>query len=199
MWYLPRVAFVNDSLWFRQPSIGHDIWLTEVSRWADMKNYDTSLAVYAFALSRNQDELPPACDKAVVSGQVEEFLKRLGDCTQEQVAEALAYVQCGITQEAEEYPDFPDSDDEDKREDWGLCISLGTMNKAKAVLWGVTETEAKNMTRQQLEDVIERSYAYHGMECDDAGKYELASYNRTLDKVRERLEAEKAEQKVKNG
>ena len=73
------------------------------------------------------------------------------------------------------------------------------MNKAKAVLWGVTEAEAKNMTRQQLEDVIERSYAYHGMDCDDAGKYELASYNRTLDKVRERLEAEKAEQKVKNG
>ena len=119
-------------------------------------------------------------------------MKQLSDCTHEQVAEALAYVQCGITQEAEEYPDFPDSDD-DKAEDWGLCISLGTMNKAKAVLWGITETEARNMTRQQLEDVIEKSYAYHDLNYDDTGKYELASYNRTLDKVRERLEAEKAE------
>ena len=30
IYLLPRVAFISDKVWFRQPTIGHEIWLSKV-------------------------------------------------------------------------------------------------------------------------------------------------------------------------
>ena len=121
-----------------------------------MLNYGTALAVRAYALSRDWSELPPPQDKEAVKEAVDAFLATLHDYTEEQVFAALEYVESGITETEGEYGTPPKKDgSEDELEDWGFCISLGVLNKARAVLWGVTEAEAKGMTRQQLEDVME--------------------------------------------
>lgn len=202
MWYLPRVAAVSNDMWFRQPTIGHDIWISQVSQWINMTNYGTSLAVYAYALSRDWKDLPDANDRTVVQKAIDDFLKTLGGYTEEQVLAALEYVQSGLSAVDDEYGEpkkETGEEDDEEDEDWGLCISLGTLNKAKAVLWGVTETEAKSMTREELDDVIEKSYKFHNVDADDSGKYELGAYYRTLDAIRERLEEEKRkEEKVKD-
>ena len=199
MWYLPRVAAISADKWFRQPTIGHEIWISRVSEWIDMLNYGTSIAVYAYALSRDWSELPPPEDRDAVSSAIKANLDSMGDFTEEQVAAALKYVQTGLTQDVGEYGEQPhdDTQPDPDEEDWGLCISLGVLNKAKAVLWGVTETEAKGMTREQLEDVIEKSYRFHDVPNDFTGKMELGEYYRTLDAIRGRLEKERQAQEAK--
>ena len=146
-WYLPRVAAVSENVWFRQPTIGHDIWLKQVCDWADGDDIDTSLIIYAYALSRNYDELPPAYDKKAVSDAVNAFIPTMKQYTREQVTCALDYVQNGLTQDVNEYAAPSRADDDDDSEDWGLCISLGVMNGAKAILWGISEAEMKSMPR----------------------------------------------------
>lgn len=71
---LPRVAAVEDGLWFRQPTVGHEIWLDKVERWIDAKDFSTVLAINAFALSRDNEQLPNPDDVEEVKRQVDEFL-----------------------------------------------------------------------------------------------------------------------------
>ena len=55
---LPRVAFLNPFV-FRQPTLGHELWLDDVERHFDMSDPSTSLALNALACSvPDVDDLP---------------------------------------------------------------------------------------------------------------------------------------------
>ena len=194
LYALPRVAAIDESRWFREPTVGHEIWLSKVRRWIDENDFETLLAVYAFALSRDSKDLPDGDSREAAREAVEAFADEMKDFTREQIFTAVDYVKNGCDQTVgEEPPERKKNEDGDggEAEDWTECIALGVLHEGQAILFGVSEAEMKRMTRRQLEAVIRRAYDVHGMsrrgEDDDA----LGDYNRTLDEIRERLESEK--------
>lgn len=191
---LPRIAQIDNERWFRQPTLGHEIWLNSVQRFIDT-NINTLLALYAFALSRDYTELPDAENQKAVVDAVNKFLEEMKDNSREQIYAALEYVQNGIVSSHDEYPEFAKSKNDDDDElsfDWDECIAVGVLNHGISVLHGITLAEMKSMTKSQLESIIERTLVFNDKASNDA-KYELANYNRTLDKIKERLIKEKTE------
>ena len=56
--YLPRAAAISESVTFRQPTIGHEIWMEKVERFVEKGDCQSLLAVRAFALSRSLKSFP---------------------------------------------------------------------------------------------------------------------------------------------
>ena len=195
LYALPRVAAIDEKRWFREPTIGHEIWISKVRRWIDEDDFETLLAVYAFALSRDSKDLPDGDDRASVAKAVEAYADEMRDFTREQIFAAIDYVKNGCDQTVgEEPPERKGNEDGDggESEDWAECVALGVLHEGQAILFGVSESEMRGMTRRQLEAVIRRAYAVHGMSRRGEEDEALGDYNRTLDEIRERLEAEKA-------
>ncbi len=80
---LPRVAFLDEKTYFRQPTIGHEIWLDQVEHVIDRKDYQTVFAVHSYALSRNEDELCDPLSKSEVTAAVQKFLPTLSSFTED--------------------------------------------------------------------------------------------------------------------
>lgn len=201
IYLLPRVAQISDGICFRQPTIGHEIWLKKVSEYIDTDELQTVIALQSYCLSRDCASLPDAYDKKLVCESIQAFIQTLSEYTEDQIFAALDYVRNGCDQftgeEAE--PKKTDEEDEDEEDDWRFCLALGTLRRGQAILWGINEREMMSMTERNLNDVIERSYAYHNLPTDTEANYELAGYYRTYDKIKERLTREKEEnQKEEN-
>ena len=196
LYALPRVAAIDGKRWFREPTVGHEIWLSKVRRWIDENDFETLLAVYAFALSRSAADLPDGDSGEAVKKAVEAYADEMRDFTKEQIFAAIDYVKNGCGQTVgEEPPERKGSEDERECEDWTECISLGVLHEGQAILFGVSESEMRKMTRRQLEAVIRRAYDVHGMSRRGGEDEALGDYNRTLDCIRERLETEKDKEK----
>ncbi len=195
---LPRVAAIDERRWFREPTVGHEIWLSKVRRWIDENDFETLLAVYAFALSRSAADLPDGDSGEAVKKAVEAYADEMRDFTKEQIFAAVDYVKNGCDSTVgEEPPERKGSEDGDggEAEDWTECIALGVLHEGQAILFGVSESEMRKMTRRQLEAVIRRAYDVHGMSRRGEEDEALGDYNRTLDSIRERLEDEKSREK----
>lgn len=196
LYALPRVAAIDEKRWFREPTVGHEIWISKVRRWIDESDFETLLAVYAFALSRDSSELPNGDSREAVRQAVETYAEEMKDFTRDQIFAAVDYVKNGCDQTVgEEPPERKGSEDGDggEEEDWTECVALGVLHEGQAILFGVSEAEMKCMTRRQLEAVIRRAYDVHGMSRRDEEDEALGDYNRTLDEIRERLERERHE------
>lgn len=196
LYALPRVAAIDEGRWFREPTVGHEIWLAKVRRWIDENDFETLLAVYAFALSRDSKDLPDGDGRDAVRQAVEAYTEEMKDFTREQVFAAVDYVKNGCDQTVGEEPPPPKSEGESPAgdaEDWTECIALGVLHEGQAILFGVSESEMRKMTRRQLEAVIRRAYDVHGMSRRGGEDEALGDYNRTLDHIRERLERERQE------
>lgn len=192
LYALPRVAAIDKKRWFREPTVGHEIWLAKVRRWICESDFETLLAVYAFALSRDSKDLPDGDSREAARQAVEAYANELRDFTKEQIFAAIHYVKNGCEQTVgEEPPERKGSEDERECEDWTECIALGVLHEGQAILFGVSESEMRKMTRRQLEAVIRRAYDVHGMSRRGEEDEALGDYNRTLDEIRERLETEK--------
>lgn len=125
---LPRVAAIADGIWFRQPTLGHEIWLDKVARYVDMSDYGTVLAVNAYALSRDQCELPNADDIATVHKAVEEYAKTMSGYMHSQIFAALDYVKNDLVANDE----YAERKSKDNDEDAELleCIAIGVLHEA---------------------------------------------------------------------
>ena len=197
---LPRIATIADGVWFRQPTIGHEIWLDKVMRFIDDNDYSTVLAVNAYALSRDWSELPDADDIATVKKAVEEYTKTMSGYMRPQIFAAIYYVKNGMLAEDEqpEHLDKHDETDEDGEKDDGEdgspydCIALGRLHEAQAVLWGVSPEYIRSLTRSQLAVLVERAYELHGWDVQGDTKRALSDYYMTLDAIRDRLSSTKA-------
>lgn len=183
---LPRVAAVSETLSFRQPTIGHEIWMQSVDRFIAPGDYQSMLAVRAFALSRPQSELPDPADPQSVKMAVDAFCRDCRDLTRDQIYAALNYVMYGCDPTVGESSAKRDEDEPDEDSpDFTECIALGVLNEGRAVLWGITEADMRNMTARQLSDVIDRATYYHKVEqgeVDWEGRYYA-----TADEIEERL------------
>lgn len=197
IYLMPRIAFIDSKHFFRQPTIGHEIWFDKVSQVADY-GYQTTFALRAYALSRDCDELCDPYDREKLVEEVEKFLDSVKHSTEDQIFAALNYVQNGLYSDSCEYPAPAKDDKEDNEvEDWRECIAIGTLHEAQTILYGVSAAEAMKMTRPELDTVIHRAYAVQGLSGEKSGNYELGCYYRTLDDIRIRLEKENKESEDK--
>lgn len=192
---LPRVAALSDAISFRQPTIGHEIWLEKVFRFVRDGDYYTVLALNAFALSRPADELPDPDAPAAVQDAAASALEILKPFTRDQIYAAIKYVKYGCDHTIDErYATPKDNDappDDDDSPDWSECIALGVLNEGRAMLWGMSEADMKRMTTHELNDVIERAKIYHKMSRSDGEDKWQGRYYATVDEITERLEAER--------
>ena len=189
MYTMPRVAILSDTLYLREPTIGHDIWLDAVGQHS-RHDYQTVFALRAYALSRPYDELPDPHNRKAVTDAVEAFLDTLAPFTEEQVFTALNYVQNGLHSEDDEYPPVTAEEGEadPDREDWSECVSLGALRHGLAVMTGLTLADAKSMTRAELDLMVRRALLLQGHDIVGKGEFELGNYYRALHEVRDRLE-----------
>lgn len=165
IYLLPRVAYIDSKHFFRQPSIGHEIWFDKVSQVADY-GYQTTFALHAYALSRECDQLCDPYDRERLIEEVRKFLESVKHSTEDQIFAALNYVQNGLYSDSCEYPAYAKAkEDEDagEVEDWRECVAIGVLHEAQSILYGVTAAEAMKMTRAELDSVIHRAYAAQGL------------------------------------
>ena len=191
-YYLPRVAQVSEKLAFRQPTIGHEVWLDKVERFVAKGDYNTLLAVKAFALSRPPSELPDPDSPASINKAIEAFCVDCRELSRDQIYAAVEYVVFGSDAGVGVYAANRSSDeDQGESEDYESCISIGVMNEGRAALWGITQAEMRDMTRQQLQEVIRRSYLFHKMETHDEVDRLEGDFYATADEIVDRLQKEK--------
>ena len=197
--YLPRAAQISPNVVFRQPAIGHEIWLAKVERLTE-SDIMTRLAVRAYALSRQPSSLPDPDDPRSLRTAVETFAKTCAEFTVEQIDAAIGYVVFGPSPLANEYPIRPPDASGKKRdpdgtdlEDWKMFVAVGVMREAQVFLFGVTQAEIETMTREQVEDLKVATLACHGLELKDGTSDAYEEYFDTRDAIRERLERERAE------
>ena len=189
--YLPRVAQIAPGLFFRQPAIGHEIWMEKIEQIA-AEDFETVLAIRAFALSRAPADLPDPFAVDAVKAAIEEFAVQYRDFTRDQILAALDYVVCGANPCRGEIPSLDADDPAAERlpdgtegEDWKECVAVGSLHDAQAVLWGVSQKELESMTRQQVERLTADAYYYHGIETK---KHDFTTeYQVVLDEIREKL------------
>lgn len=189
IYIMPRVAVLSEGIYFRQPTIGHEIWLAAVAQYST-GGYQTAFALDAFALSRPADDLPAPHDCKAVTSAVEAFLATLSPFTEEQVLTALNYVQTGLHSEDGEYPPVADDADGGEHEDWEECVALGVMRDSLAVLTGLTVADARRMTRDELDMMRRRALMIHNVDVAGKGEYEQGGYYAAKAKIIERLQKE---------
>lgn len=189
---LPRVAAVSASLCFRQPTIGHEIWLDKVRRHVRSGDFRTTLALHCFALSRPHTGLPDADDPAAVKAAVDAFLPECAGFTRDQLFAAVQYATLGADPAAAERSASPKQEDDAEADpDLTECVALGVLNEGRAVLWGISEADMLNMRTSELAAVIDRAYDFHKMPRNSEEDFWQGRFYATLDEISARLTKEK--------
>jgi len=189
---LPRVAAVTKDLWFRQPTIGHEIWMEKVERFIADGDYQSLLAIRAYALSRSPEKLPDPDDPGTIKTAVDEFVATCKNLTRDQILAAVRYATLGADHTAGETTAHPSGEkEEEENPDFTDCIAIGVLNEGRAVLWGISEADMLRMTTQQLADVIDRAKIYHKIESGGDEDFWQGRYYATLDEITSRLTREK--------
>lgn len=188
--YLPRVAQISPTLSFRQPTIGHEVWLDKVSRFISHGDYQTALAVKAFAISRRPSELPDGDSPASVTAAVAAFCEECRDLTSDQIYAAVDYAFFGASPTlGENPPREPREPDGSEYEDWKSCVAVGVLHEGAVMLHGCTQAELEAMTRQQVEEMIRRAWLFRGLSLPDDVRNAQGDYYATLHEIRERLQS----------
>jgi len=187
---LPRVAWLADGVFFRQPTVGHEIWLKSVLRFADSADYETILALNCFALSRPADELPDACDPSGVKAAAAYFAKRMSRFTKEQLYRAVAYVRFGLDESSGEKPAAAaaDPDAQSSQPTADDCIAVASLVNGVSYLWGLSLADIKALTREQLNAAVRAAIVAHGLEIGRDGEFAaLDEFNAVADEIHSRL------------
>lgn len=188
--YLPRVAAISDSVTFRQPTIGHEIWMEKVERFVEKGDYQSLLAVRAFALSRPLKKLPDPDEKKTLQKVIQGYVDTLKDFTQDQILAAIEYVMVGCSPLVGEYATQKKNTQECDGfdgEDWKHCVSVGVLYEGQVALWGASIAELEQMTRKQLTDLIARAQYYRDFDQSGAVRVAQGRYYDTLIEIKERL------------
>jgi hypothetical protein len=190
---LPRVAYLGE-IHFAEPSVGHDIWITEALEHVDRSHYPTFLAVNAYALSRPLESLVDAKDKAAVRLAVDGFLAGpLAPFTFHQIRVAVMYALYGSSQLAKEYPEADDGADEKAIfENAPRAVGAGVIVSTMALSLGLTVQDVMKLTVAQVYEI--QTLALMKARVDLAktrGNEASDAFFRTVAAVEERLKAEK--------
>lgn len=199
IYMLPRISTIGEGVYFRQPTVGHEIWIDAMARYIDSADYNTKFAVTAYALSKELDDLPNPDDFTSLQKCLEEFKDKMKNYSSEQIEAAVNYCENGYKPEYGEFPERvedKDSADISDVDDYDFCVALGVLNDGVVQQLGITLGEMKRMTRERLEQILKyvtrdktRTIPY--FDFKKVGQYELGQYYHTLDVIRERLTKEK--------
>lgn len=199
---MPRVAFLGDVA-FREPTIGHEIWMNQAASVFNLDKIETRIKVRAFCLATAPQDLPDLCDVQAVREDVEKFVcTRLCFHTLEQVACAIVYAESGADQMADENPVRKSRDEDGKpKRDGEICYEVGLLRNGVLLKLG-TFAELKQRTVSELELLVnEAMFAddrFGKRVMDDGISDALADYWRTKDAVEkaatERKKAEDGKQ-----
>lgn len=183
---LPRCCIIGDIV-FREPTIGHEIWLDEMSALYDVEDGLTSFAVTALCYStEDADDLPRPADGPALSAAVRAFIKdRLARYTIRQIAAAVRYVRDGIEQtDGELGPDSKAEDPGETDQDCAFSSALGVVHEGQSLGLGITLADARRMTRPALRSVIARAYLVKGVDVTKGDRETaMGDYNVVLDEI----------------
>lgn len=194
--YLPRCVVISSSLYIREPAIGHEMWLSAISRNESLLDRDTQLSLMAFALSRDVDELPDPNRIASVVSAVKKFAREVRACSRQQIYAAVDYALHGFDECAGE-SGLKKSREEDRGARMGLfpidfCLAMGVLNEGRAALIGISMADMKSMSRRELSEVISNAAAWHKFPAaKDPGVEERGEFYAALDEITERLKNER--------
>lgn len=200
---LPRVAVIKGGRSFREPSIGHEVWIDEVMRFVDRTDHRSVLAVYCFALSRSAAELPRLDDLEKVNAMIRDFCKDYRDITVRQLDTAIDYVRYGAdwvdgeepTSDKKTDDDSPVEDDEESAlaSETDLSIAIGVLRDGVTVLSGLTLAEMKEMPRREVVAAIKKAGWIRGKQIgSDEETVALGNFYKTRDDIINRLTKEQS-------
>lgn len=194
-YFLPRICKVSEDVAFRQPTVGHEIWIAKVERFLEDGDCESALAVKAFALSRPADDLPDPDSPQAIRKAVEAYADEMRGFTRDQLYAAIDYVCYGSDETSCEIPAKsqadPDAEPTEDTADWTECNAVGVLNEGRAVLWGASAADLRRMTVRELRDVITRAYVFHNMSADGEVRYAEDAYFGTLTEIENRLTKER--------
>ena len=190
LYTLPRVAYLG-KLTFREPTIGHGMWIDAVSNYCDANDFPTALAIDAFAMSRNHDMLPDAADRKAVRAAIDAFTKAdLAPFTIPQVHVAVEYAKHGANIAAKEYPADPPGE-EDEEDNPLASVGVGVLFETLAMSLGLSVRDVLGFTVSKAKALQEAGMAARGLDLikDRHGK-RVAEYMATKHEIIERLKTE---------
>jgi len=196
--YLPRAARLGKAV-FRQPTIGHEIWMDRVLQLVSMDSFESVLAVKVYALTRDPCDLPNPDRDDIVKTAVQAFADTFIEYTRDQIAAVVDYVENGADETDGERPPAREITDEELKftdeqaasADWKYSAALGILHEGQAVLFGLPRKELEAMTRRQVNDLMRRAYAFHDFTCSPDLNRLQGDYFATRVEIRTRLEEEK--------
>jgi len=187
---LPRVAFLGDIV-FREPTIGHNIWIDTALLYCDANDLSTRLAVDAFALSRGLSSLPDANDRKEVIKAVDAFTKKdIAHFTANQVRCALTYAMHGSNAIENEFPPLPPDADEWEVDD-ASSIGAGILFETLAMGLGLSVRDICSMPKSTAKALQEAGLAARGINITKRNsETRVAEYMATKSEITTRLKTE---------
>lgn len=187
---MPRLAWLGDVA-FREPTIGHEIWMYESSDVFNLEDGETRIKVRAFCLATDPLKLPSfSLGREKIESAVKEFCEqRISQYTLGQVATALVFAEYGDTQVAREYPEARPLTKKQKKQvhqDGDYCYEVGLLRNGILLKIGSPD-ELKGMTVSELETLVEET-----MKIDKRFGYDysqdlvsraFANYKRTYEAI----------------
>lgn len=190
MFAMPRVAFLGNVA-FREPTVGHGIWMDAVLEYCDTEDLSTMIAVRAFALSRRHFDLPDAADRDRCSKAIDYFTKNdLAPFTFRQVHCAVTYAMHGNSAIEMEFP-VPQPDEVKMEDDAALSVGAGVIVETLAMGLGISVRDISAMTISNVRQIQIAGLMRQGVNVKkSAMTRRLAEYYTTKDAIVERLTKE---------
>lgn len=186
LYEMPRVAYLGQ-LSFREPTIAHVMWIDRVLTYVNQKNYDTNIAVHAFAMSRDASALPEKENRSDCTKAIEKFV--YGDLsvfTFEQVRASIIYALHGADAAACEHPSGDDKNEDDVLRSLGTGIMLETLTLGLGMSIRDISTLTVRQTRELQKAALGRATCEKIFKTKAESDFQLELY-----KIEERLKAEK--------
>ena len=194
--HLRRAVFWGD-LAFREPTLGHDMWIERVGTFIDLSADRNFRAVNAYALTRDHTELPDAyrperCIKAVF-----DFARRhLVAMTSALLADIIDYVLFGADWTATEMaPPKPRTDASPDFTDAPESPALGVFIGATARRIGLSIDDARRLTASEILEAVERiDIMDRRVDVDHDRNAAFGAYVRAREEIRARARTAGREQ-----
>lgn len=184
---MPRLAWLGDVV-FREPTIGHEIWMKEAADIFDLTKPETLVKVRAFCLATAPEDLPDVgAGRDKLREAVMRFCReRIAFFTLGQVADALAFAEDGSDPATGEVP-APAPARKDRKAavpvEGERCYEVGLLRRGVLLKLGSVD-DLKKMTVSGLEALLVEEYRSND---EDYAKQLVSSafadYKRTLDEI----------------
>ena len=184
---LPRVAVIAEGVYFREPTVAHEIWFAEARRWLDPTDAQSLLAVNCYALSRAAEELVDPHSPAAIKTAMDAFAREMAPFTRPQLWAALHYALYGCDPMTGESGAARADADGSHAADWEECVACGVLFEGQAVLFGVSVADMRAMTPRRLADLVYRAYNVHNLKVADPVRRAEGAYFSALDEIERRL------------